>query len=288
VIVTLATFLLCSILPAAEAEYRLKAVSDGAFSRPHDVVLSEDGRLLYVADLGNDVAKVLTADELETVGEIGAGVLRAPHDVALNQYGHLVVADSGNDRIITFDLTEDQPEPVQTFIRGMSSPEGVTHLPDGRYVVANAASGTVGVFDLKENPVYWSKPESDTTPYRKPHDVDFDGAGRIAIADSGNNRIVVLAADLTLVRILKGPGYDFNDPKYVAFGDDGTLFVADEYNHQIKIFDTGYALIDTIGNGEQGSAEGQLNKPEGVAAKGDLVWVADTHNHRILLFEKRR
>lgn len=285
---TLAMLCILSVRQAAYADFRLMVISDGAFSRPHDVVLSENSRLLYVADLGHHTVKVLDAATLKTIGEFGAGILAAPHDVALNEYGHLVVADSGNDRVITFDLDEEPPDAVQSYTRGMSSPEGVIQMTDGRYVVANTRSGTVSVFDLTEDPVFFSTPQSDTTPYRRPHDVDFDGEDRIAIVDSGNDRVVVLAADLTLKRILKGPGFDFKDPKYIAFGDDGALYVADEFNHQIKIFDTNYELIDTIGTGEQGSRPGQLNKPEGVEVKGDRVWVADTHNHRILLFEKVR
>ena len=116
--------------------------------------------------------------------------------------------------------------------------------------------------------------------------MDYDGKDRIALVDSGNNRIVILGPDMALVKLLDAPEYRFNDPKYLAFGDDGALFVADEFNHQIKIFDRAYTLIDTIGSGVQGDGDGQLNKPEGIDVHGDTVWVADTHNHRILRFEK--
>lgn len=46
--------------------------------------------------------------------------------------------------------------------------------------------------------------------------------------------------------------------------------------------------IDTVASGVQGNGADQLNKPEGVDVGGDLVWVADTHSHRVLLFEKVR
>ena len=46
---TLAMLCILSVRQAAYADYRLLAISEGAFSRPHDVVLSENSRLLYVA-----------------------------------------------------------------------------------------------------------------------------------------------------------------------------------------------------------------------------------------------
>ncbi len=283
----LAVLCLWSGQPAAHAEYRLKAVSEGAFSRPHDIVLSPNSEVIFVADLGNNSIKVLNARDLKIVSAIAGSELSSPHDVAVDADGNLLVADTGNGRIMRYEPS-DGGAVGSALSGGLQAPEGVVDLGDGRIVVADARAGALAIFENGTLSSTSSKPATDTVSYRKPHDVDFDGENRIAVVDSGNDRIVILAADLTLIRILEGPGFNFNDPKYIAFGDDGALFVADEFNHQIKIFDRNYNLIDTIGSGEQGSADGQLNKPEGVEAKGDLVWVADTHNHRILLFEKVR
>ncbi len=51
----------------------LVAASDSSFSRPHDLTLSPDRRLLYVADIGDDAVKVLHPDTLAMLGVIGGG-----------------------------------------------------------------------------------------------------------------------------------------------------------------------------------------------------------------------
>ncbi len=284
----LALLCICTTLTLAQAEYRLKAISDGVFSRPHDVVLSANGEAVFVANLGNNSLAWLDAMSLKVIGEIGGGELSSPHDVAIDANGNVLVADTGNGRIMRYEMKNAGAIAGTTLSGKMQAPEGVVDLGDGRIAAADARAGVIAIFRDDRLSATSDKPGSDSVPYSRPHDIDFDGTNRIAVVDSGNDRIVILTKDLTLTRILKGTGFDFNDPKYIAFGDDGALFVADEFNHQIKIFDRDYKLIDTIGSGVQGDGAGQLNKPEGVDVSGDLVWVADTHNHRVLLFEKVR
>ena len=116
-----------------------------------------------------------------------------------------------------------------------------------------------------------------------PHDVVFDARGRLLVADTGNDRIQILAADLNVLRSLGGVGYDFNEPRYVAFDGQGRLYVADEYNDAVKIFDAQYRLLLTLGT----AGNAPLNRPEGVAVRGDTLWVSDTHNDRILRYRLR-
>lgn len=71
------------------------------------------------------------------------------------------------------------------------------------------------------------------------------------------------------------------EPKGMAVGDDGRLYVADSRNHRIQVFDlaTGAPVAAW---GSEGSGPGQFNDPWGVAVGPDgVVYVADTWNHRI-------
>jgi len=81
----------------------LKA-SSGKFDHPHDLTLGPSSQFLYVADLGNNVVKVLNPFSLKTLGVIGEGELNAPHDVAFDRRGRLLVADSGNNRIAIYKV----------------------------------------------------------------------------------------------------------------------------------------------------------------------------------------
>ncbi len=73
------------------------------------------------------------------------------------------------------------------------------------------------------------------------------------------------------------------DPKAVALGRDGSIFVADTFNHRIlKYAQDGRFLMAFGGEGNQ---DGQLKEPWGIAVglNGD-IYVADTWNHRVQVF----
>jgi DNA-binding beta-propeller fold protein YncE len=86
-----------------------------------------------------------------------------------------------------------------------------------------------------------------------------------------------------------GPG-QFQAPRAVAVGPDGSVYVADSGNHRIQKFDAEGNLVLTWGT--QGSIDnntaqpGTFNEPWGVAVGPDgSVYVADTWNHRIQKFD---
>jgi DNA-binding beta-propeller fold protein YncE len=260
------------------------AASDGAFSRPHDLVLSPDRRFLYVADVGNHAVKVLDPDSLETMAAIGEGQLNSPHDVAFDQKGRLLVADSGNDRIAIYAVRGLAADYLGDWREGLASPEGVVPAPDGRTYVTNARRHNIVVFEGGKRVQEAGSAGTGDNQYARPHDIEVAVDGTLYVTDPGNNRIQILSPRLEYQEALGGTGYDFNEPKYLAFDERGWLYVADEYNHQIKIFDAERRRVAVIGTGERGEAPDRLNAPEGVTVWRDRVWVADTHNHRILLY----
>ena len=260
--------------------------SDTSFSRPHDLVLSADGRFLYVADVGNDVVKVLDPETLETLGSIGAGDLSSPHDVAFDGEGRLLIADTGNDRTAVYAVSGMTGRRVDAWDRDHASPEGVSPGPENRVYVTNAGADTVLVLRRGEVIAKVGSDGDGPNQYRRPHDIEVDGKGRVIVVDPGNNRIQILDAGLRFVRALHGPTYDFNEPKYVAVDEQGWMFVADEYNSQIKILDDAYRLAGVIGTGAKGSGPGQFNQPEGVEVAGGRIWISDTYNNRIVLYRR--
>ena len=72
-------------------------------------------------------------------------------------------------------------------------------------------------------------------------------------------------------------------PVAMAFNSQDQLFITDEQNHRISIFDTSGAFLAKWG--EFGSDPGELNGPAGIAIDHhDNVYVVDQHNHRIQKF----
>ncbi len=75
--------------------------------------------------------------------------------------------------------------------------------------------------------------------------------------------------------------------KVLADTDGGRLFIADSNHHRIVIADLeSYEVLDVIGTGYSGYDEGAFdeatfNKPQGMALKDEVLYVADTNNHAI-------
>ena len=80
-----------------------------------------------------------------------------------------------------------------------------------------------------------------------------------------------------------GPG-QFQDPRGVAIGPEGRVYVADGGNHRVQVFDSEGRFLRQWGT--QGSSPGQFQEPWGlaVAPNGD-IYVADTWNHRVQVFD---
>jgi DNA-binding beta-propeller fold protein YncE len=76
--------------------------------------------------------------------------------------------------------------------------------------------------------------------------------------------------------------------KILADAKTDRLFIADSNHNRIVITKLDGTLLETIGTGERGSADGPFDKatfyrPQGMALDGDNLYVADTENHLIRL-----
>jgi thiol-disulfide isomerase/thioredoxin len=74
--------------------------------------------------------------------------------------------------------------------------------------------------------------------------------------------------------------------KVLADAKGDRLFIADSNHNRIVVTKLDGTLLEIIGTGQQGSADGPFNKasfyrPQGMALDGDHLYVADTANHLI-------
>lgn len=105
----------------------------------------------------------------------------------------------------------------------------------------------------------------------------FDGLGEI------NREPLTLTLEGATVpsSALAFPGKVLVDPA------GSRLFIADSSHNRLVVADLNtYEVLDVIGTGEAGlkdgsSDEAQLNKPQGMALRDNLLYVADTDNHAI-------
>ena len=253
------------------------AASEQKYAQPHDLVLSPDRRYLYVADNNNDRIAVLDPDSLQLVGTFAEGQVSEPHDVVFQSTDRLLVADTGNSRIAIYQVKGIKARFIGELRGAISRPEGVVVHPNGRIYATGAASGNIEAF---ENGLSVAVAGGLSSP----HDISVAHDGMLWIADAGNHRLVTMSEDLQVKHILKGTPYHFNGPRYLDFDQAGRLYVADKYNHQIKVLAPDNSLLFTLGNGSSGMGRGKFDRPEGITIDGQDIWFSDTYNDRIVRY----
>jgi streptogramin lyase len=246
---------------------------------PCGVAVAADGSI-YIADWWNHVIRRIDPEGVvSTVAGNGDGgysgdggpaaeaSLKFPHGVATGRDGIIYVADTGNHRVRKVD-----PAGIITTVAGNG--EG-GHSGDGG-------------------------PAAEASLHR-PHGVVLGAAGNLYIADTDNHRIrkVDPAGIITTVagdgesRYLGDGGpaarASLHRPCGVAMGADGSLFIADRYNHCLRKVDPAGVMSTLAGTGEAGysgdggaAVEARLTYPHGVAVGADgIPYIADTANHRV-------
>jgi thiol-disulfide isomerase/thioredoxin len=122
----------------------------------------------------------------------------------------------------------------------------------------------------------------------------------IYVADAEGNiiRRVELPPANTVTTLAGGNLFDFGDvdgagdavrlQHPIGIATDGRqVFIADTYNHRIKVLDPGRGTVKTLaGTGKAGLADGKLNRaefdePAGLSLAGRTLYVADTNNHAV-------
>jgi DNA-binding beta-propeller fold protein YncE len=92
--------------------------------------------------------------------------------------------------------------------------------------------------------------------------------------------------DYILVKMWGGPGaerFQLDQPAGIATADDGRVYVTDQNNHRVIVFDRLGEYLDEWGS--YGNSEGMFLFPAGIAIASDgTVLVSDPGNHRIQRF----
>ncbi len=120
---------------------------------------------------------------------------------------------------------------------------------------------------------------------------DLGGTGmleplQLQVQDTSSRDYPGDGVELPAPRVIGGPGTgpaQFAEPRGVAAGATGSIYVADSKNSRIQVLDANGGFQRVLGS--RGPGEGQVNEPSGAAvAPGGEVFVADTWNHRVARF----
>jgi len=173
-------------------------------------------------------------------------------------------------------------EPHYTELRRPVS--GITDERGWIYVV-DASHKAVVVFDMTDNKLLLWRWAGKSEPFESPVGIAADGEGGFLVTDSKMGEVIRLSSEgQPQGRFGKGI---LGRPTGIARDDKtGEIFVADTSNHDIKIFDGKGLLLETVG--ARGAEPGRFNAPTHLLFKDGALYVADTLNFRVQIFNRDR
>ena len=246
--------------------------SGASFFGPEGITVDRYGNV-FVADTHNNLIRKITPAGVVTtlagpwlktksVKNDSAGKLDTPTGIAVDEAGNIYFTDRGNDLIRKIDPDGTVSILAGTGDRGSEDGPALKanfYLPGG---IAVDRSGNVYVADTYNNMIrkisrngmvslvagQAEKGSRDgkgkTASFLHPEGLTLDSLGNIFVADMGNNKIRKITPD-GIVTTIAGNGFPgkangrdtiagFNKPYGVAISRQGTLYVADYQNNQVR------------------------------------------------------
>ncbi len=218
------------------------------------------------------------------------GQFKEPQAIAVNANG-VYVLDTGNSRVQEFDT---KGKWIRTF-GALGTAEGQLKTPRG---IAVDSTGNVWVADtgnsrVEEFSATGTYTAKITEGLKEPQGVAVSSQKEIWIADTGNSQIVRFIP-LEKGSFLRFGKYgtrgaapeQFNEPRGIAIGAGGSLYVADTGNNRIDKYTATITEVKFLRTfATLGTGNGQLKVPYGITTDSEgHVFVADTGNNRVQEF----
>jgi len=285
---------------------------DERLNNPFGIAVATDGSIYVNESNGYRLIKLDAAgNQVWTVGEAGIWGYDNDHlgnwwggdfgNPAIAASGRIYFPDTANDRVQIFNPDGTYYDTLGSWGTGnyeFQCPAGIAiHPTNGDIYVTDHCNQRIQVFTAAH--VYkgtigmLGSQGSDNWRFNNPRGVAVDKNSNVYVADSDNHRVqkcVLVTGGYTcstFVGIEDNVNDDFSHlhPLSVVVDATGRVYVADEWNNRIQVFDSSGAYLTTIA-GDWGSMDGQMTGPRGVAvdANGNVYVAEGEDNFRIQKF----
>lgn len=276
--------------------------STGVFNEPSGVAVNSGGTTLYVADNASNGRIQYFSISGHTLTYQGSWTVPAPAQgyssgLATDSSGNVYFADSTNNMIRVYGPT-GSPVTQYGSSNGYSfnQPTGVAVDSSGNIYVADTNNSQVQelAYTVIQTPgatptIEYTTQTINTSPsLNLPQGVAVSGT-TLYISDTLNNRIVTYN---TTTQVFGTPfgttgagNSQFNSPIELSTNSAGTtLFVADSGNNRIMAFTSSGSYLTQWGEAS-GAGHGILKNPQGVAADSTNVYVVDSGDNLVQIFD---
>jgi hypothetical protein len=290
------------------------------FDNPYNVATDANGNI-YVADASNHkIRKITAAGVVSTLagstqgdadGTGAAAQFNYPYGIATDVDGNVYVADTYNHKV-----KKITPAGVVTTLAGSTSGytdatggaaqfsylTGVTVDDDGNVYVSDKDNHKIRkitpagqVSTLAGSSSGFADGTGAAAQFNSPYDVAVDADGNVFVADASNHKIRKVTSAGVVTTLAgstqgdadgTGAAAQFYYPFGVATDADGTVYVADTYNHKVKKVTTG-GVVTTFAGSSNGYSNGEASASKFNYLTGidfsvpGIMYIADKDNHKV-------
>lgn len=223
--------------------------SEGRLLKPMGVAM-DNNKLIYVADVSDNVVKVFDplGLYLRTIGE--KGEFSRPVDVAVSPAGdRIYVLDSGGissdkHQVTIFDNEGNKIKTIGkrgTDIGDFNLPVSITVAPDGNLYVLDSGNFRVQIFDREG--IYinsWGRVGRSLGDFARPRGIAIDNDGMVYITDAAFRNFQIFTPTGELLMPIGGPGLDdkpgqFVLPAGIAIDETNRVYIVDQLLNKVEV-----------------------------------------------------
>lgn len=254
---------------------------DVGLTRPYGIAV--EGRLLVVADPGD-----ATVHFLDLNGKFYKRISGPENSSFLSPVGiaiggeQVFVSDSALNKVFVFDL---QGVLVRE-LDGLERPTGLAYDPATRRLyVAETLAHRIAVFSQDGTRLFNLSDPGDTSTFNTLTHIAFHD-DMLLVNDTMNFRLVAMNGEGRHLWSFgthgTGSGH-FSQSKGVDVDAQGRIYVADAIFNRVQIFDREGNFLLAFGGPGHGRSDMWL--PAGVFVEGNRIFVADSYNRRVQVYE---